>query len=191
MVTLKKHIRKLAVSYSSGWAASKHSTDSGSGKAKEDNGRRRLKFAELKIYGFEAIALLNPAAIKNVFSTNLVKEQAVVPKETTRNITMASGAHQPVVRVLKIVPATFGQSTVPLDFLVIDRPPFDVIIGDPSLEDMKGLLDLGRREPHFKIDGAEAVVTIAPNSHWQNTRRSSSRAPSRIIPRPHEVYLLS
>lgn len=38
---------------------------------------------------------------------------------------------------------SFDKIQVPLDFLVIDNPPFDVIIGHPTLESLQARIDLG------------------------------------------------
>lgn len=76
---------------------------------------------------------------------------------------MVTGERFPVVGVLKKVPISFGDSTNFLYLLVDEGAPFEAIIGYPSMEDMNGILDLGRRQAHFTIAGSEVTIPIPPH----------------------------
>lgn len=75
---------------------------------------------------------------------------------------METGESCTVVGALKEVPISFGDSNTFLDFLVVEGAPFEAIIGDPSMEDINGILYLGLRQAHY-IDGSEVTIKITPH----------------------------
>lgn len=50
---------------------------------------------------------------------------------------------------LKDVPISFRALTISLAYLVIEGSPFDVIIGDPTMQILQTVIDLGRRQVRF------------------------------------------
>lgn len=73
---------------------------------------------------------------------------------------METGARDPIIGVLKNDSTNFGDSTVRLDVLVVYGSPFQDIIGDPTMENMKEALDLGICLTHLKIDGKKVTIPI-------------------------------
>lgn len=51
-----------------------------------------------------------------------------------------------MVGFIENIPVTFGDISVFVDFLVIEGSPFDVIIGDLTMEDLGIIIVLGKRK---------------------------------------------
>lgn len=58
------------------------------------------------------------------------------------------------------------EKKVNLYFLVVERLPYDVNIGDPSMEELKVVLDLGNRVASLVIDGK--VVQLSPDPDYMH-----------------------
>lgn len=111
----------------------------------------------VKVYETGARAWLDTGAVTNVLSCNLKIRLGLDAEQTTRSMTVATGAKYYVVGVLGELPLILDQKKVKLDFfLVVDGLQYVVIIGDPSMEELKVVLDLDGRIASFVIDG-EAV----------------------------------
>lgn len=52
---------------------------------------------------------------------------------------------------------SFLGMSVPLDFLVIYGPPFDIIVGFPTLETLQACLDLGNQQVKIRIAGRKVT----------------------------------
>lgn len=73
-----------------------------------------------------------------------MQRPSLFPWERNQNNTVRTGVSSPVAKTVKDVPNSFGDLSTSPDYLVIDRSPFDVIIGDPKTDIMPAVLDLGR-----------------------------------------------
>lgn len=128
-----------------------------------NQGRRVLKTTLAKRYGTEAHALLDSDAIPNVISNKFVTKLELDVEKTTRRITVATGVKLQVVAILQDVPAWFDTMKVKLNFLVVEGLPYDVIIGDPTMEELKAVLDLANRVATFDIDGDAVQLPLHPD----------------------------
>lgn len=108
-------------------------------RANSKRSRRSLKVAQLKLYGAEVHALLD------IMSKDLMQRLNLSPTETNCSISVANGNRSRVVGIVTSVPTSFSDLVVSLEYLVVEQPPFDAIIGDPDLSELGGILDLGRR----------------------------------------------
>lgn len=126
----------------------------------EENGRRVLKVEKVEVYGSKAFALMDSGAVPNVFSKVFVQRLSLVPRETHKNITVATGTKSPVVGILTEVPVKFGDLVVNLYFLVVDGSPFDVIVGDPAMEELKGVIDLGNRQVRLTKEQKKVLIPL-------------------------------
>lgn len=61
------------------------------------------------------------------------------------------------------VPVSFGESTVRLNFLVVEGSPLQIEIEDRTMEDMSGVFHLSLRQAHFTIDGDYMITPTAPD----------------------------
>lgn len=50
-----------------------------------------------------------------------------------------------VIGNIKSVAVAFADMVVKLDLLVVEGCRFDFIIGDPAMEDLEGVIDIGKR----------------------------------------------
>lgn len=66
----------------------------------------------------------------------------VTPFESRHSRTVAKS---PVVGAVGSVPIYFGDMVVELDFLVVEGSPLDVIIGDPTIKYLQGVIYIGKR----------------------------------------------
>lgn len=58
---------------------------------------------------------------------------------------------------------TFGELVVIIDFRVVDGSLFDEIIGDWTIEQIEGVIDLGNRLVRLTKDGHTFVVLLEPD----------------------------
>lgn len=84
---------------------------------------------------------MDSGAVPNVLSKLLVQILSLVPCKTHKNITVSTCTKSLVVGILTEFPVKFGDFTVKLYFLVVDGSTFDVILGDPSMEEFKCVID--------------------------------------------------
>ena len=114
---------------------------------------RRLKVVTIRVYGTVTQALLDSGAVPNLMSSRLAESLSLRPEATTRSITVADGTKAVVCGIVHGAPVSFGGLTEPLDFLVVEGTPFDVIIGCPALEKLQACLDLGQQHVTITVNG--------------------------------------
>lgn len=51
-----------------------------------------------------------------------------------------------MIGILKEVAVAFGDLSVSVCFQVFERAPFEIIIGDSTMEDLGGIVELGKRK---------------------------------------------
>lgn len=84
----------------------------------------------------------------------------IEPDKTNRLIIAVTGENSTFVGMLKDLPVYLDQKVVKLNFLFVDGSPYEVIVGDPIMEILQGVLDLGYREESFSIDGQRVEITM-------------------------------
>ena len=117
---------------------------------------RRLKIIRIAVSGTDAESLFDSGASPNLLSSSLCQRLSLEVIKTDRRITVANGNKTGVTGIVTDVPISLGDNLiVSMDFLVIDNPPFDVIIGQPALEALQAIIDFGKQEVR---------LTVGPNS---------------------------
>lgn len=61
------------------------------------------------------------------------------------------------------MPVHLDENVVKLTFLVVEGSPYDVIVGDPTMETMEGVLDLGNQVASFVVDGDKIEIPMEPD----------------------------
>lgn len=137
-------------------------TVSGSGvHFRADYERRCLNVAESKMSGLQSIAVLDSGPLKRFPSFLAGKAIASNPTRDGQEQRSRDRCALSCRSVLKQVPVTFRESTARLNFLEVF--PSEIIFGDPNMEDMRGVLDLGRHQSHFTIDGDKGIIPVSYN----------------------------
>lgn len=111
---------------------------------------KRLKVVPVMRYGSQIDALLDSGAVLNLISTKLCDQLSLEPKDSSKKIN-SNGSSAVCKGIIYNVPIAFGGMSVPLDFLVIDGPLFDIIVGCPTLEMLHACLDLGSQQVKMRI----------------------------------------
>jgi len=121
---------------------------------------RRLKLVTATVRGMRIQALLDSGAVPNIISTRVTEQLDIDVTPTSRRITVADGSSTGAHGTAEGVTIRFGDMRVRVDFLVIDGPPFDLIIGCPTLEKLEAQLDFGKQVVRFHHDGASVEVGL-------------------------------
>lgn len=66
------------------------------------------------------------------------------------------------------MPTSFGDFTTNLEYLFIEVFPFDVIIGDSTVENLQAVIDLGRRKVRFTKDDHAVELSLMPDYDRDN-----------------------
>lgn len=104
---------------------------------------------------------MDSGAIRNVLFEDFTNNLSIVLKETHKSIRVATGVTSQVVGILKEVLVAFGDLLVSVDLLVVEVSPFDLIIGDYTMEDLGVIIHLGKRKvPLMKGNNTIALPLI-------------------------------
>ena len=114
---------------------------------------RRLKVVTIRVCGTVTQALLDSGVVPNLMSSRLAESISLRPEDTTRSITVADGTWAVLCGIVHGAPVSFGGLTGPLDFLVVEGTPFDVIVGCPALEKLQACLDLDQQHVTITVNG--------------------------------------
>lgn len=68
-----------------------------------------------------------------------------------------------MVGMIKDVLMNIDVKVVKINFLVVQGSPLDVIVGDPAMEIMEGVLNLVNRVASFIVDGDNIEIPMEPN----------------------------
>ncbi len=79
------------------------------------------------------MALFDSGAIPNVMSHKMVKKLHLRMQPTNRSIKVANCASEKHVGRLNEVPISIGELIVPMDFLVLEETAHDILIGLPTV----------------------------------------------------------
>lgn len=130
---------------------------------KKVRGVTALKTVQLTAYDTGMRALLYSGAVPNVISKEAADKIGVQLEDTKRAIMGITGHKTPVLGLLKEVPINIGGRTTNLDFLVMAGSSYNLIISDPDMEALHGVLDFGNRTASFTIDGETVQVPLEPD----------------------------
>lgn len=87
----------------------------------------------------------------------------IKPEKEIRTITVATGVKSAVVGILTTVPVSLEYMVVEIDFLIVDMSPFDQIFGDPSTEDLQGVIGIGKRTVRLTIADHRVKLPLHAN----------------------------
>lgn len=74
----------------------------------------------------------------------------------------------------KDVPVHLDERVMKLNFLVVKGSPYDVMLGDPVMEIVEGVLDLVNRLASFVVNGDKIEIPMEPD-HVQEDPRYKAR----------------
>lgn len=141
----------------------KRQLEVGLSKQSKDHGRRVLKKVLMKVYETGMRAPLDSGILPNVLSKEFVDRFGSDTENTKQCINAVTGENSPVEGMLKNVPIRLKEKIAKLNFFVVEGSPFDVIVGDPTMENLKGVLDLENRVTSFGVDGAKIEIPMDPD----------------------------
>ena len=119
---------------------------------------RRLKVVQIKTFGTDAEALLDSGAVPNLISEKLCKKLSVDFNKKHIGLTVADGQRAHSIGTITDVPISFDDLHISMDFYVMKNPPFEVIIGVPTLEALRGCLDFGLQQVTLFAKDKKAVL---------------------------------
>lgn len=65
----------------------------------------------------------------------------IEPRKTNQRITTIAEENSPIVGMLKDVPSHLDDAVVKIDLRVVEGSPYDVIVRDPTMYDLKEVND--------------------------------------------------
>lgn len=98
-----------------------------------------LVVAFIKIHGIDFYALMDSSAIRNVVNLNVVDGLSLDLEDTKKVITVATGEKSGVLGKIYSILVAFDNVRATLDFVVIEKLVFDVVIGRPTIKSLGGL----------------------------------------------------
>lgn len=140
----------------------------GVAEGNKDHGRRVLTTILVKIFGTAVRALLVSRTVPNVLSKEFVDRLGVDAEKTKRRITGVPEEKTPVFGILKDVPVHLDEKVVRMTFPVVEGLPYDVIVGDLTMETMEGVLELGNGFASFFVDGDKIELPMEPDYVHEN-----------------------
>lgn len=125
----------------------------------------RLKLVALSIHGTELQALMDSGAAPNLMSAEIAEGLRLNPSESGTTITVADGNVCECDGIVRDVAVNMERITIHADFLVVKKPPFNIIIGMETLESLEACIDLGRRSVRLLYDGRGAELPLDYERH--------------------------
>ena len=123
------------------------------GEPGEQEVPRRHQTLLIGIYGHPVRALFDTGAVPNVMSERLAKALGLKIGPTDGDIRVASGDVVTGEGVVKGVPVTLDTIVVPVDFVVLRRTLFDVLLGLPALTALQAQIDLAGQVVTVEYEG--------------------------------------
>ena len=105
----------------------------------------RHLLVRVEVYSESTMALFDSGAIPNVISHKMVKKLHLLMQPTNMSIKVANCASEKFVGTLNEVPISLGELVVPMNFLVLDDTPYDILIGLPTM------IQLGARPDYYRM----------------------------------------
>lgn len=107
--------------------------------------------------------MMDSGAIINVMYKKMAELLCVKPEEAARTITVATEDKSPVVGMIREVQVAFANMVVNLDLLVVEGSPFVVIIGVLPMEDLKGIINIGKRTSRLTRETHTVELPLGPD----------------------------
>ncbi len=104
----------------------------------------RHLLVRVEVYSESSIALFDSGAIPNVIFHKMMKKLHLRMQPKNRSIKVANCASEKCVGTLNEVPISLGELVVPMDFLVLEETPYDILIGLPTMIQLRAHLDYYR-----------------------------------------------
>lgn len=108
----------------------------------------------------EARAVLDSSAVPHILSKEFEGRLGIEPDKTKRRITAVTGEKSPLVGMLKYVPVSLDEKDVKLNFVVVKGSPYDVTVGNPTMESLERMLDLEHHVASFVVDGDKIEIPM-------------------------------
>ena len=121
---------------------------------------KRLMLIPIKMQGEYIQALLDSGAVPNLMSTEIATDLSLKIEPTTKKITVADGTMARCRGVVSDLPVHMDRIVCPMDFLVVDKPPVNVIIGMPTMETLRTRIDLGLRTVRLSFEGRTTEISL-------------------------------
>ena len=102
----------------------------------------RHQVVELEVYSEAVYGLLDSGAVPNVMSDKVANKLRLELSPTERRIIVADRTSGGCAGSISGIPVSFGSIVMRLDFLVIAPVPYDLIIGAPTLLEMRACIDM-------------------------------------------------
>lgn len=141
-------------------------------------GKKGLELANLGVYGSESYAITKSGAMPNVMFNTFVKRLPLTLDESNRRVTTAPCVKSPVDCILKYVPTSFSRVVEPIDFLVIEGRPYEMIIGHTRLRKLKCVIDCGKKCFSLVKDGEKVTIPLV-YEYTRDERSLDGRATDR------------
>lgn len=119
---------------------------------------RRLKVVKIKVYGMDSEALMDSGAVPNLISERLCNILSLPFDRRSVGLTVADGQRASSAETISDIPVSIDSLHISMDFYVMESPPFDVIMGVPTLEALRGCLDFGLRQVSLFAGDTKAVL---------------------------------
>lgn len=115
----------------------------------ENNKPKRLKLAEVDVYGKQVMTLFDSGAIPEVMSAALCDHLNLSPRKTSLCITMVDNKEALLGEVVGLV-VPVGPMKTEIACLVVRSSPHDLIVGRPSMKQMRVSLDFDKDVAKFR-----------------------------------------
>ena len=96
-------------------------------------------------------AWLNSRGIPNVRNASVASKLSLSPKPTSTKITVANGQKTTCLGSIEDVSVLFNGTVNSLNVLVVEGSPVDILIGNPTLEELQACIDLGHQSLRMVI----------------------------------------
>ncbi len=101
----------------------------------------RHLLVRVEVYSESTMALFDSGDIPNVMSHRMVQKLHFLMQLINRPIKVASCASEKCVGTLNEVPISLDELVVPMDFLVPEETPYDILIGLPTMIELRAQPD--------------------------------------------------
>ena len=115
-------------------------------KPDEPKAPRRHQTLTVTVYGHPVRALLDTGAIPNLLSLAVAQKIGVLIEPSEATIRVANGDTANSMGEVRNLPVVFDDMVVPLDFIVLENSVLGMILGNPTLENLKMCYDLAKQE---------------------------------------------
>lgn len=148
-----------------------------------------LKVVSHKIYGTNTWAVLDCGVFPDIMSANIMKSLSLSRTKSYKVIAVADELSCPTYGALKGLPVSFGELLVQMDFLAVHGSPFDLIVGTPTVEELKAKIDLGQQIVRLSTKEGNIEIPLQPD--FRKLRNGLSRTDSAKFTSDSDIAPLS